>query len=462
MKPIHLNAFTQCCLTHHSAGQWKNPADASADGYRSIDYWVELAKLLERGGFTSLFLADVHGSYDVYRGSRDTAVRHAVQFPGNDPTLIVAAMAHATKALGFGCTFSTTYFPPYHTAKVFSTLDHLTNGRIGWNVVTSYLPDAEANFGITQSITHDERYDRADEYLEVVYKLWEHSWEDAAVVRDLARDCFSDPARIHQIDHEGRWFTVPGPHMCEPSPQRTPFLYQAGQSGRGMTFAARHAEAVFCVHPNRTLAANAVRALREAIVAAGRAPHAVKICQGLSVVVAATDAEAEAKLAGHRRHASPEGNLALFSGWAGIDLSTLDPDEPLEGKSSNAIQGVLGYFKQVDPDRHWTLRDMGQFLEVGSLMPKIVGSPSRVADELEAWIDSTDLDGINLAPVVQPSGFRDFVELVVPELRRRGRLPTIEPGRTLREHFQGAGQQRLAASHIAHRCLPPWKQGQGD
>ena len=457
MKPIHLNAFTQCCLNHHSAGQWKNPADGSADGYRSIDYWVDLAKLLERGGFTSLFLADVHGTYDVYRGSRDTAVRHAVQFPSNDPTLVIAAMAYATKTLGFGCTFSTTYFPPYHTAKVFSTLDHLTNGRVGWNIVTSYLADAEANFGITQSLTHDERYDRAEEYLEVCYKLWEHSWEDGAVVRDAARDCFNDPARIHQIDHVGRWFSVPGPHMCEPSPQRTPLLYQAGQSGRGVQFAARHAEAVFCVYPNLGATTRGVQQLREALAAAGRDPGSVKVCQGFTVVVAKTDAEAREKFEQLRRYASPEGNLALFSGWAGIDLSTLDPDEPLEAKSSNAIQGVLGYFKQVDPDRRWTLREMGEWIAVGSVMPKLIGSPQTVADQLEAWVDATGIDGINLAPIAQPAGFEDFVEMVVPELRRRGRLPSLQPGRTLREHFQGEGQRRLAADHVAHRCLPPWR-----
>ena len=164
-KQIHLNAFTQCSICHHSKGQWKNPADGSSLGYKNVDYWVDLAKTLERGGFAALFLADVHGTYNVYQGSRDTAVRHTVQFPSNDPTLIISAMAYATQRIGFACTYSTSYFAPYQAAKVFSTLDHLTRGRIAWNVVTSYLPDANENFEIGDQMSHDERYERAEEFI---------------------------------------------------------------------------------------------------------------------------------------------------------------------------------------------------------------------------------------------------------------------------------------------------------
>ena len=457
-KKIHLNGFTQCCINHHSEGQWKHPLDGSSRGYRDIDYWVDLARLLESGGFSCLFLADVHGTYSVYQGSRDSAVRHAVQFPSNDPTVIIPAMAYATRHLGFACTFSTTYFPPYQTAKLFSTLDHLTRGRIGWNIVTSYLADANANFGIHESLTHDQRYDRADEYMEVVYKLWEHSWEEDVVVRDLSHDVFTEPSRVHQIDHAGTWYQVPGPHMCEPSPQRTPLLFQAGQSGRGMKFAAKHAEAIFCVYANLAACARGVTKLRQAIAQAGRAVDEVKVCQGVSVVVAPTDEEARLKFETCRRYASPEGSLALFSGWAGIDLSTVNPDQSLDSMESNAIQGLLTYFKDVDPERRWTVREMGEWISLGSIMPKIIGSPATVADELERWIEETDIDGFNLVPLVQPAGFRDFVELMVPELRRRGRLAAPIDGASLREQFFGTGEARLAPSHVAHSCLPPWKQ----
>ena len=460
-KQIHLNGFTQCCANHHSEGQWKHPQDGTSRGYRDVRYWVELAQLLEKGCFDSLFLADVHGTYSVYKGSRETAVRHGVQFPSNDPTLIISAMAYATQHLGFACTYSTTYFAPYQTAKLFTTLDHLSNGRIGWNIVTSYLADATANFGIDDTLSHDERYDRADEYMDVVYKLWEHSWEDNALVRDAARDVYIEPARVHQIDHVGRWFQVPGPHMCEPSPQRTPILFQAGQSGRGTNFAAKHAEAIFCVYPHLDACTRGVAKIRAATAAAGRAADGLKVFQGITVVVAPTEEEAKLKFATHKRYASPEGSLALFSGWAGVDISTLSPDQPLDKVESNAIQGVLGILKEIDPDKRWTPREIGESMSVGSIMPKIVGTPSQVADELERWMDSTGIDGFNIVPIVQPGGFRDFVEMVVPELQRRGRVRTAYDGDTLRENFFGPGQRHLAADHVAHRTLPPWKLRQG-
>ncbi len=460
-KKIHLNAFTQCSINHHSKGQWKNPLARDADGYRNVHYWIELARTLERGLFDSLFLADVHGTYTVYKGSARTAIEQAVQIPGTDPTLVISAMAAATQNLGFACTFSTTYFPPYHTAKVFSTLDHLTGGRVGWNVVTSYLADGLANFGLKDDLTHDERYDRADEYMAVVYKLWEHSWEEGAIVRDKIRDIHTDPDRVHTIDHVGTWFSVPGPHQCEPSPQRTPVIYQAGQSGRGTAFAATHAEAIFCVHPTIAAATKDVKNLRAAAVQAGRLADDVKVIQGVSVIVAPTDEEARLKAEQCRRHANIEGVLALFSGWSGIDLSTLPTGTRLEDCEWKAIQGLRGFFTKVDPDRDWTLEAIGDFLAVGSVMPKIVGSPQTVADELERWMDEADLDGFNVHPVTQPSGFIDFVDLVVPELQRRGRMRTAYEGSTLRESYFGTGHRRLNARHTAHQALPPWKTKSG-
>lgn len=457
-KQIHMNAFTQCSICHHSKGQWKNPDDTSSHGYKTLDYWVDLAQTLERGGFDALFLADVHGTYNIYRGSRDTAVRHTVQFPSNDPTLVISAMAYATQQLGFACTYSTSYFPPYQAAKVFSTLDHLTNGRIAWNVVTSYLPDANANFEIGDQMDHDERYDRAEEYLEVVYKLWEHSWEEDAAVRDRERDMHNDPAKVHEINHSGPWFNIPGPHMCEPSLQRVPVLFQAGQSGRGVEFAGRHAEAVFGLWPNRNACREAVKKTRAAAMAEGRAPEHVKIFPGISVVVAETDAAAQAKFDSFKQYASPEGALALFSGWAGFDFSKLGGDVVLDNVETKAIQGLLTYFTEIDPDREWTVEAMGEQISLASVMPKFIGSPATVADEMERWMDECDIDGFNLSPVVQTIGFKDFVDFVVPELRRRGRMHDAYEGDTLREHYFGRGQARLPADHIAHRCLPAWKQ----
>ena len=451
MKQMHLNAFTQACVGHHSEGQWKNPLSRVRTGYRQATYWTELAKTLERGFFDTLFLADVHGTYSVYRGSNRPAIAQGVQFPGLDPTLIIPIMAAATRHLGFACTFSTTYFPPYHTAKLFSTLDHLSEGRVAWNIVTSYLADALANFGIGDDLTHDQRYDRADEYMDVVYKLWEHSWEEDACVRDASRDLFTDPDKVHAIDHDGPWFQVKGPHMCEPSPQRTPVLFQAGASGRGQAFAGKHAEAVFMVSPTLRAAADDVRKLRAAAVEAGRRPGDIKVNQGVAVVVASTDEEARLKEQTLRSFASPEGVLALFCGWIGIDLSSLPPGQRLGDTPSKAIQGLQGFFAKIDPDREWTLEALSEFMAIGSIMPKLVGSPRTVADALEQWMDDADLDGFNIHAVTQPSGFTDFVDLVVPELQARGRMRTEYAGSTLREHLFGPGCARLDARHPAHR-----------
>ena len=457
-KQIHMNAFTQCSICHHSKGQWKHPLDGSSEGYKDLDYWVELAKLLERGCFDTLFLADVHGTYNVYKGSRDEAVRHTVQFPSNDPTLVISAMAYATRNIGFACTYSTTYFAPYQAAKVFSTLDHLTKGRIAWNIVTSYLADANANFGLDDQMAHDQRYDRAEEYLDVVYQLWEHSWEEDAVVRDTVNDVHTDPAKVHEINYQGEYFNVPGPHMCEPSPQRTPVLYQAGQSGRGVAFAAKHAEAVFALYPHFEACVKGVKQIRKATRAAGRKANQVKVFPGITVVVAPTDAEAQMKLETIKQFRSPEGALALFCGWVGVDLAALDKATSLKDVKTDAIQGLTGVFATIDPERDWTLQDIGEYLCIGSIMPKIVGSPQTVADELERWVDEGGCDGFNLAPVIQPTGFRDFVELVVPELQRRGRMRTSYAGETLRENYFGVGNKRLFAEHHAHHTLPSWKK----
>lgn len=457
-RRIHMNAFTQCCIGHHSIGQWKHPLDRPLDGYRDIHYWMELARILEAGLFDALFLADVHGTYSVYRGSRETAVRHGVQFPSNDPTLVIPAMAAVTRHLGFASTYSTTYYPPYHTAKLFSTLDHLTAGRVGWNIVTSYLADANANFGLTEVTPHDARYDRAEEYMEVCYQLWEHSWEEGAMVRDVAGDVLIDPRRVHQIDHRGEFFTVPGPHMCEPSAQRTPVLFQAGQSGRGVQFAARHAEAIFAIHPHPAACRAAVRSLTRALKAEGRRRSDVKYFPGITVVVAPTDAEAQIKFEACKRFASPEGALALFCGWLGIDLAAMKKGQKLKDMHTEAIQGLLSYFAEIDADREWTVEEIGEYMSLGSVMPKVVGSPQTVADELERWMDEGDCDGFNLVPLTQPLGFAEFGQLVVPELQRRGRMPPGYTGATLRERYFGEGAPRLGARHLAHRALPAWKR----
>jgi FMN-dependent oxidoreductase (nitrilotriacetate monooxygenase family) len=243
-RPLSFNLFEMNTVGHISHGMWRHPGN-TRHRFNDLDFWQSHARLLEDGLFDAVFLADVVGTYDGYRDGPETALREAVQIPNNDPMLVIPAMAAVTTNLGFVSTFSTTYEPPFTFARRASTLDHLTKGRFGWNVVTSYLPNAARNFGLADELTHAERYDRAHEYMDVLYKLWEGSWDDDAVVADVATGVYTDPSKVRRIDHNGPYFRVAGPHLSEPSIQRSPVIYQAGSSETGRAFAAKHAEAVF-------------------------------------------------------------------------------------------------------------------------------------------------------------------------------------------------------------------------
>jgi len=453
-REILINAFAMNTPGHLSPGLWRHTADRSAD-YRHIRHWVDLAKTLERGLIDGLFIADVVGVYDVYGGSVDAAVRGGVQVPVNDPLQLVPAMAYATEHLGFGVTASVSFEHPFPFARRMSTLDHLTGGRVGWNIVTSYLDSGARNLGQARQAGHDDRYDVADEYLEVVYKLWEGSWADDAVLRDRASGIFADPAKVRPIRHDGPNFKVPGIHLCEPSPQRTPVLYQAGASSRGRRFAARHAECVFVGGPTILILKRIVSDLRAAAVEAARRPDDIKILNMQTVILGRTDSEAEDKAADYRSLVDHTGALALLSGWTGVDLSTYGLDEPLRHVKTEAGQSALESFTTADPDRQWTIRELAQWCGIGGRGPVLVGSARTVADQLQHWIAETDVDGFNLAWAVNPGTFEDIVDLLVPELQRRGAYKTAYRPGTLREKLFGDGP-RLNARHTGagFRTLP--------
>jgi long-chain alkane monooxygenase len=431
-KPILLNAFNMNCVGHINHGLWTHPRDRSTD-YRLLPYWTNLARTLERGLFDGLFLADIVGVYDVYRHDVDVTLRESIQLPVNDPTLLVSAMAAVTSHLGFGVTVNLSYEPPYLLARRFSTLDHLSGGRIGWNIVTGYLDSAARAMGLTEQLPHDERYDRADEYLDVLYKLWEGSWEDGAVRRDKAARVFADPAKLHRVQHAGRYYNVDGYHLAEPSPQRTPVLFQAGSSGRGQRFAARHAECVFISPPNRKVGRETVRALREQLVRAGRRPDDVKVFVGAAVVPGATEAEAREKYADYLRYASREAGLAHFAASTGVDYAQYDLDAPVDYAGGNAIESA----SRTAKEHGWTRRKLLEMFELGGRYPAIVGSATQVADELQAWVDEADVDGFNLSRTVVPESYEDFVDLIVPELQNRGLYKTAYAPGTLRHKLFG-------------------------
>jgi FMN-dependent oxidoreductase (nitrilotriacetate monooxygenase family) len=449
-REIRFNAFDMNCVVHQSAGLWTHPRD-TADRYTDIEYWTDLAQLLERGLFDGLFIADVLGVYDVYGSNVDTALAQAIQVPLNDPVLVIPPMATVTKHLGFGVTCTLSFEPPYPFARRMSTLDHLTKGRVGWNIVTGYLNSAAKGVGLTGQSAHDLRYDVAEEYMEVMYKLWEGSWEDDAVVRDRARRLYTRPEKVHKVVHEGENYRVDAIHLCEPSPQRTPVLYQAGASTKGRQFAARHAECVFLLGPSKQVVAPRVADIRRLAALQGRNPRNILIFTLMTLIVGRTEQEAKEKFEEYRRHISHAGALTLFSGWTGIDFSQYDLDDPIRYIKNDAINSAVEAFTIADPDRVWTVRELAEFVGIGGMGPILVGSAEQIVDELESWIEVTDLDGFNLAYAVTPETFSDIVELVVPELQRRGRYKTDYPEGTLREKLFGRGGPRLPEEHPAAR-----------
>jgi long-chain alkane monooxygenase len=445
-KQILLNAFEMNCVAHQSPGLWRHPRDRSRD-YRRLGGWIDLARTLERGLFDGLFLADVLGVYDVFGGGPQAALRHATQTPVNDPLLLVPAMAAATENLGFGVTVTLSYEPPFPFARRMSTLDHLTDGRIGWNIVTGYLNSAAKGMGEGGQRRHDDRYAVAEDYMQVVYKLWEGSWADDAVVADATRDVFTRPERVRKVRHDGPHYKLDALHLSEPSPQRTPVLYQAGSSPAGRAFAARHAECVFMSGPSKQVIAPRVASIRKLAVAAGRDPADILIFAMMTAIVAPTDSEAAAKLADYRRYTDPEGALTLMSGWTGVDFSRFDPDQVVEHVTNEAGRTAMENITRADPDRRWTVREVAEHVSIGGIGPVIVGSPVSVADRLEEWIEETGVDGFNMAFAVRPETFVDVVDLLVPELQRRGRYKTAYAKGTLREKL--FGRRRLDQSHPA-------------
>lgn len=432
---LSLNAFSMNCVSHIQQGLWVRD-DTRQVEYTSLAPWLELAQILEAGCFDALFLADVIGLYDTYRGGAETSIREGMQVPVNDPMLLIPAMATVTEHLGFAFTASTLGAHPFVFARQLSTLDHLTEGRIAWNIVTSYLPNAGASLGLDGLPSHDARYDQADEYLEVAYKLWEASWEDGAVLADREHGIYADPAKVHPINHVGPHYRVAGPHLSEPSPQRTPLLFQAGSSGRGREFAARHAECVFVITSRRALAAGEgpVADIKARARRYGRHPGDIRFYQGLSPVVGGTEAEAKAKAAEYLQQLSTEAALAHLSGSIGVDLGAIDPDRPLESFDSQAMQGAVASLLESAPPGTRTFRDLARANLAGQFL---VGAPEQMADTLASWAEA-GIDGFNLVYSVTPGTFVDFIAGVVPILQARGLVRDHYSPGPLRQKLFGA------------------------
>lgn len=448
-KRMMFTLFLQNSVAHAFHGYWRHP-DARSTEHKHLDVWIDLAIEAEKARFDAMFFADGIGMKGEFNGSQDIIKSMAVQFPVNDPSLLFPALARVTEHLGFVYTSSIIQQHPFIFARMASTLDHLTHGRIGWNIVTSATESAYRNLGFDELMAHDDRYAQAEEYVEVAYKLWEGSWDEGAVVNDRARGIYADPRKVHRIDHAGKHYRCEGPHLVEPSPQRTPVLFQAGSSPQGNAFKARHAEGAFISTLSPERSAQEIAKVRKLLEVEGRRPTDLLFLEGLTFVVGSTEAEARQKNEELDHYLSEEGQMAYFNSMSGIDLGQFDPATPLKD-IVNEIPGIQGGFlafiERAPAGTTPTIRD---YLHASAQRFKVVGTPEMIADTIQAYGDA-GVDGIQVMNIVLPGTFSDFFKHVVPILQKRGLMQTEYSPGTLREKMFPQSGPLIADTHPAAR-----------
>jgi FMN-dependent oxidoreductase (nitrilotriacetate monooxygenase family) len=444
-KRLLLSAFLMNTPGHILGGGWRHPEGKAAQ-FNELKVWTELARELEAAKFDSIFLADVVGLYGEHEGGWASHVRRGLQIPSNDPLVLASALAAVTDKIGLAFTSSIIQAHPYQLARQLSTLDHLSGGRAAWNIVTSVLPNAHSNFDAVGLPEHDDRYAWAEEYVDVAYRLWEGSWDRDALLADPAGD-FADPAKVSKIHFQGERYNVEGPHLPTPSPQGTPFLFQAGSSDRGRRFAATHAEATFLFAPSPEYVSDQVAKLRALEAEVGRAPGSVKVFAGLHIISGSTDAEVARKLEDFEEHLDLDHMIAHIGGGIGVDLGGLPHDATIGDIGTEGARGVLEALFASVPGKNPTVGDVARYRARNQL---IAGTPEHVVDELERWQDA-GMDGLNLINFTLPGTYTDFIETVLPELRARGLAQTsYGPGATLRERVtDGEDGPTIASDHPA-------------
>ncbi len=437
-KKAHLLGFIQHGVNSHATGMWRNPQDKINYDFSKPPYWRHMAQTMERGFFDAMFIADELAPYSTFQNSSDATVKYAVQCPTHEPSTIATIVTGATKHLGVGVTLSTMFTHPYAMSRILSSLDHLTEGRVAWNVVSSYSKSEWEAYGHVDMTPRSERYDRMEEYMEVCYKLWD-SWRPGAIVADKATGVYADPSKVDLVAHDGKYFKCNGRHFCAPSPQKRPVIWQAGSSDRGRDFAAKHAEAIFAVHPNvermRQYADDLNVRLQTTF---NREPGSVKYIYGLQTVVAETRSEAQEKYERIMSCIPLEGALAWISGHFGLDFSKMDLNDNVQNIEVPGIQGLFEsilYAKDPEGKLPVTVKEAALIYAQGMGMPRAVGTAKDVVDQMEYYMDEGGADGFMLAATYTPGCFEDFANLITPELQRRGRLRTRYTGSTLRENL---------------------------
>lgn len=425
----------QNCSTY--PGSWRHAS--TMQDFTMPEYFQRIGRVLEEGKFQMIFFDDRLAMPDIFGDDHRMAVENGVRVVKMDLTSILTAIGLATKTLGLGATYSTTYYEPFHVARTFATLDLMTRGRAAWNVVTSLNDSEAANFGRDQHLEHDLRYDRADEFLEVVMGHWD-TWEEGALLLDKAGNRFADPDRVHRLDHVGKFFKSRGPFTVPRSQQGHPVLIQAGQSGRGQAFASRWGELIFVVYPNIEVGKQNYPALKRSIAATGRDPAKTRIATAVYAVIGESEQMAQDKRAYIEELAKPTDCLALLCEVLNYDFSKRGVDEPFTDDELASISGWTGFRDRVvsmSGKKNPTVRDFVDVSGRGRIreFPVFCGTPKTVADQMEEWLEADACDGFVLSPTHMPGAYEDFVRLVVPELQRRGVFQKEYQGATLRENL---------------------------
>jgi FMN-dependent oxidoreductase (nitrilotriacetate monooxygenase family) len=441
-RQMSLVGFMQAANTSVYAGSWRHPATEHA--FLTASYYEKLGRTLEDGCFDLMFFDDRLAMPGIYAGSVAEAVRLGARPVKLDLSIVLGVVAGATESIGLGATYSTTYYSPFHVARTFATLDHLSGGRAAWNVVTSVNDGEAQNYGVEHHLDHDARYDRADEFLMATTGLWD-SWEDDALVLDRAAGVFADPTKVHELNHDGDWFRVRGPLTVPRSPQGRPVLLQAGSSGRGRDFAARWAELIFTGDPNIDVAHSHYKDQKERIAERGRDPAQVKMLPMAYTVIGESRAHAEEREQLFLNElVDPQASLALLSELMNHDFSGLALDAPITDELIASVSGIRGLVQNLR-------QHIGDTVTLGDLAghratllqgPRFVGTGPEVADQMEEWFDGDACDGFVIAATHVPGAYEDVVRLVVPELQHRGVFRDRYTGSTLRDHL---GLERPAA-----------------
>ena len=428
-RQLHLNLFVHG-RGHHEAG-WRHPGSTRA-ALTDIAYYKALAQKAQEGRFDSLFFADALALGD--------GIRH-VAGAGLEPLTTIAALAQVTEHIGLIATASTTYSEPFNLARQFASLDHITGGRVGWNIVTSWVQGANQNFGYETQPPHAERYARAHDFLQTTLKLWD-SWADDAVLDDPAGGSFANPDAIHAINHRGPFYQVRGPLNIPRGPQGRPVLVQAGSSPTGRAFAAQYAEAVFTAHLDKTAATEFYKDIKTQAVSFGRRPESLLILPGISPVIGSTDEGAQRILRELNELSDPEvGRARLSDRFGGFDFSHIDLDKKLslddfpDPRTVQAAQSRAVVITDLVARQRPTLRELLQQLAGARGHFTLAGTPERVADAIEDWFTHGAADGFNVMPPVLPAHLDDFVEHVVPLLQARGLFRREYTASTLRGHY---------------------------